>query len=144
MRLFGHPLHPMLVHFPIALWAVGSTCDLLTLAHVPEAARLAWLSIGAATVAALPTMAAGMIDYAALDDPALPAAHRHMALMGTAWLLYAAGFVFASRGLAPAPEPGGWSIAAALAGLAVLIAGAWQGGQLVYRLGAGVDRQDPR
>jgi uncharacterized membrane protein len=144
MRLFGHPLHPMLVHFPIALWAVGSACDVLTLAHVPDAARIAWLSIGAGTAAALLTMTAGMVDYAALDESALPTAHRHMALMGTAWLLYAVAFVFASDGLAPAVEPGWPSIAAALAGFAMLIAGAWQGGQLVYRLGAGVDRRDPR
>ena len=24
MRLFGHPIHPMLVHFPIALWTVAA------------------------------------------------------------------------------------------------------------------------
>lgn len=141
MRLFGHPLHPMLVHFPIALWAVGSACDVLTLFDVSDAARIAWLSIGAGTVAAPVTMAAGMIDYAALDEAALLTAHRHMALMGTAWLLYAVAFVFASRGFGPALEPGWPSIAAALTGLAALIAGAWQGGQLVYRLGAGVDHQ---
>jgi len=23
MRLFGHPIHPMLVHFPITLWTVA-------------------------------------------------------------------------------------------------------------------------
>ena len=141
MRLFGHPLHPMLVHFPITLWVVGSACEALTLIPVAGAARIAWLSIGAGDVVALLTMAAGMIDYVMLDEAALPVAHRHMTLMGTAWFAYATAFVLGSQGLASVDPPGWSAIAASMFGLAVLITGAWQGGQLVYRFGAGVDRR---
>lgn len=140
MRLFGHPLHPMLVHFPIALWTVGSLADALTLGGMEGARSIAWLAIGTGDAVALLTMAAGLLDYGELDDAILPVAQRHMGLMGLAWLLYAATFVWRSEGLAPGT---GAILAPALCGFAgfvALIAGAWQGGQLVYRFGAGVDR----
>ena len=44
MRVFGHPLHPMLVHFPIAFWTLGSACDALTLLGVPAAWPIACFS----------------------------------------------------------------------------------------------------
>lgn len=27
LRMFGHPLHVMLIHFPIALWSVSLVAD---------------------------------------------------------------------------------------------------------------------
>ena len=34
MRLFGHPIHPMLVHFPIALWTVAAGAYVASAADV--------------------------------------------------------------------------------------------------------------
>jgi uncharacterized membrane protein len=140
MRLFGHPIHPMLVHFPIALWTVASFCDALAAIGIARAWPVAWLAVGAGTAVALLTMTAGLIDYAELEERAVGVAQRHLALMGTAWLLYAAAFVLRSNGLAPVAEPAMPAMIASWIGFVVLIAGAWQGGQLVYRLGAGIDR----
>jgi len=140
MRLFGHPLHPMLVHFPLAFWAAGSLCDALTLGGIDGARWLGWLAIGAGDAFALLTMAAGLIDYAALPEDSLPTAIRHMALMGSAWLLYGIAFLWRSEGLAPGNAPILWPALCGFLGFAVLIAGAWQGGQLVYRFGAGAIR----
>lgn len=140
MRLFRHPLHPMLVHFPIALWTIGSLADALTLGGVAGARSIAWLAIGASDAVALATMAAGVLDYAALDDDILPVAQRHMALMALAWLCYAAAFVWRSDGLAPGVGAILGPALCGFAGFVALLAGAWQGGQLVYRFGAGVAR----
>ncbi len=82
MRLFGHPLHPMLVHLPIALWVLATACDGLTLVGVVQAWPLAWLCLAVGLVAALPAMAAGLADYAGLAESAVPTANRHMTLMG--------------------------------------------------------------
>ena len=139
MRIFGHPIHPMLVHFPIALWTVGSVCDALAALGIAAAWPLAWLAIAGGTTVALVTMTAGLIDYADLAERAIPTALRHMALMGLAWLLYAAAFLLRSKGLAPVAEPSLPAMLAGWAGFAALVAGAWQGGQLVYRFAAGVD-----
>jgi uncharacterized membrane protein len=138
MRLLGHPLHPMLVHFPIAFWSAGSFCDALTLAGLAQARPIAWLAIGAGDAVAILTMLAGMIDYAAIEDRIVPAALRHMAWMAGAWLLYTTAFVLRSDGLAPGIGPALWPALLGFAGFAALLGGAWRGGDLVYRHGAGV------
>lgn len=130
----------MLVHFPIALWAAGSLADALTLGGIEGARSIAWLAIGGGGAVALVTMTAGLLDYAELDDELLPVAQRHMALMGLAWLLYAVAFVWRSHGLAPGTGSILGPALCGFAGFVALIAGAWQGGQLVYRFGAGVAR----
>ncbi|RIA47129.1 putative membrane protein [Hephaestia caeni] len=140
MRLIGHPLHPMLVHFPIAFWIAGSLCDALTLAGVAGARPIAWLAIGVGVTIALVTMAAGAIDFAALEERLVPAAMRHIALMATAWLLYAITFVWRSDGFSPGDGPVLLPALCGFAGGIALLGGAWQGGDLVYRHGAGVTR----
>src|SRR3546814_15123335 len=67
----------MLVNFPVAFWLAGSVCDALTLAGVAGARPIAWLAIGAGVAVALATMAAGLIDFAALAERLVPAALRH-------------------------------------------------------------------
>ncbi|WP_136163818.1 DUF2231 domain-containing protein [Sphingomonas flavalba] len=137
MRLFGHPIHPMLVHFPVALWALATAGDALTLAGVAAAWPLAWLCTAAGVALAIPAMAAGLVDFAALAEEAVPVALRHMTLIGGAFTAYATSLVLRSDGLAALPSPALSAMAAGLAGLLLLTAGAWQGGQLVYRFGAG-------
>jgi len=135
MRLLGHPLHPMLVHFPIAFWSAGSVCDVLALAGWAQTQPIASLAIGAGDSGAILAMAAGLIDYAALDERLVPAALRHIAWMAGAWLLYAAALVGRLGAGDGAPL---WSALCGFAGFAALLGGAWQGGDLVYRGGAGV------
>lgn len=141
MRLFGHPVHPMLVHLPIGLWSVGTACDGLTLLGVGEAWPIGWLCLGVGLVAAVPTMIAGLFDFASLDEIAVPLAMRHMALMSMAWLTYLTAFVMRSNGLAVQAAPHPIAMAIGLAGFGFLVAGAWHGGQLVYGLGVGVDHR---
>lgn len=141
MRLFGHPAHPMLVHLPIALWTLGTACDGLTLAGVAEAWPLAGLCMALGLVLALPAMGAGLLDFAGLPDRAVGTATRHMLLMGLAWSAYLAALLMRSDGWAVRAEPAPLAMAAGLAGFLLLVAGAAHGGQLVYRLGVGVDRR---
>jgi uncharacterized membrane protein len=142
MRLFGHPVHPMLVHLPIALWVLATACDGLTLAGVGQAWPLAWLCLATGLAAALPAMAAGLADFAGLEDSAAPTATRHMTLMGLAWSAYLAALILRSDGLAVREAPVPLAMAAGLAGFVALIAGAIQGGRLVYTLGVGVRKPE--
>ena len=143
MRLFGHPVHPMLVHLPIALWTLGTACDGLTLAGVTEAWRPGWLCMGLGLAAALPAMAAGLLDFGGVPERAVATATRHMTLMGLAWSAYLGAVMLRSDGLAVQAQPNPVAMAVGLAGFLLLVAGATQGGQLVYRLGVGVDRIGP-
>jgi uncharacterized membrane protein len=139
MRFLGHPVHPMLVHFPIAFWSLGTACDGLTLLGFPGAWPQGWLCLGIGAAAAVPAMVAGIIDFAGLETKIAAAAMRHMLLMATAWIVYLAAFVTRSDGWAPVATPGWLTLALSLTGWAFLAAGAHQGGILVYRLGAGIE-----
>lgn len=144
MRLFGHPLHPMLVHFPIAFWSLGTGCDALgymgLAAAWPAAAVLQLLGLAVA----LPAMTAGLVDAARLEGEAEATALRHMILMGVAAAAYLGSALghFAAGGFAARPP----LIAGALSatGFALMIAGGWYGAELVYRLGVGVRKPEAR
>lgn len=138
MRLFGHPIHPMLVHFPLTLWSIGSVSDCLALLGFQELWRMGSLAIGGGLIAGLPAIIAGLIDYVALKERVLALANTHMMLMGLAWLAYLAAIVTRSEGLALTSAPDPVPVAASLAGFALLAVGAWFGGQMVYRFGVGV------
>lgn len=137
MRVFGHPLHPMLVHFPIAAWTTATACDVLALAGWVDAWPVGWLALVIGTGAALPTAIAGLLDYARLDARAVPTGARHMALMGGAFLAYAAALALRTSQWAPLPAPDPAAIGCGFAGFALLAAGGHFGAALVYRFGAG-------
>lgn len=139
MRLFGHPVHPMLVHFPLALWSIGSVSDCLALLGFHELWRMGSLAIGGGLILGLPAIIAGLIDYVTLRERVLALANTHMMLMGLAWLAYlAAIFMRSGEGLVLISQPDPVPVAASLAGFALLAVGAWFGGQMVYRFGVGV------
>jgi uncharacterized membrane protein len=136
-----HPIHPALVHFPLGLLLTATIVDLAHLTGLwPEPRFAAWL-MAAGLIAALPTMAAGLYDYAKLDEAVLPLALRHMGAMTLAWLGYAVALYLRRDGLIATAEPSTLSLAASNASAVVLGLGGWLGGELVYRYGAGrIDR----
>jgi uncharacterized membrane protein len=139
-RIAGHPVHPALVHFPVALWSVTWAWDLL---GVCTGSAVWWQTafwcLAAGTIMALPAAAAGAMELAALEKghPAESVALRHMLLMGTAFAVYVGELVV--RAGPHVPE--GWRLYGALTlssvGLALLAAGGWYGGRLVYQYGVG-------
>lgn len=140
LRLFGHPLHPALVHFPLALWVSSALWDGLGAATGNALWwQFGYWSIALGLAAAVPAAIAGLIDFAALarGHPAATAATGHMLVMFTATSVYLVEF--ALRIGAPVPADG--RVAAvlilSLAGLILVSAGGWLGGQLVYRHGVG-------
>lgn len=141
-RIAGHPIHPALVHFPVALWSVTWAWDALGAYTGSEV----WWQTGfwclvAGTIMAVPAAIAGVMEFVALEKahPAEGIAMRHMLLMGTAFAVYVAAL--AVRGGPLVPE--GWRLYAALslstAGLGLLAVGGWYGGRMVYQYGVGRD-----
>jgi len=84
-------------------------------------------------------MAAGLIDFAKLDEAVVPHALRHMAAVGVAWLGYAVALYLRRDALSGADTLGSISLALSLASALLLALGGWLGGRLVYTFGAGVD-----
>lgn len=141
LRLGGHPVHPLLVHFPVAAWTVAVGADA---AGWITGQAVWWLiSFGSQALGVLMAavaMLAGFLDYAGLSrqHPAQDTAVWHMLAMGTAWLLFLISL--AARGLPAADPPSVWATAVAVTGFIAMALGGWFGGKLVYRFGVGVDR----
>jgi uncharacterized membrane protein len=139
LRLFGHPLHMMLLHFPIALWSVSLLADVVWLWRGETLwAEMAFWSVVVGSTFAVPTAVAGFVDYLAVTgEQAERVALWHMITM-----LCAAGVFILSlivQGAPTATSPGRMIAATCVSGtgVALLICGAWLGGELVLRHGIG-------
>lgn len=135
----SHPLHPALVHFPVACWSLGTLADLAGLWWTRWPLwqlSAAMLAVGCAT--GLLAAAAGLVELLKLppEHPAAADANRHMLLALTAWSLYAGSLFLRTRDLMPI-EPDAIAIAASIAGFLALAATGWLGGKLVYVHGVG-------
>ena len=135
--MFGHPLHPALVHFPLGLLLSATIADLARVAGLTTNVQIAAVLMAAGLLAALLAMGAGMVDFARLEEAVVPHAMRHMGAVGLAWLVYAAALYF-RRDL----FTGGATVAHArvilsVIGAALLALGGFFGGRLVYEFGAG-------
>ncbi|MEW9623366.1 DUF2231 domain-containing protein [Rhodanobacter geophilus] len=133
-----HPLHPALVHFPVACWSLGTAADLAGLHWGAPAWRPGGLLLAAGTLAALPAMLAGFYELTRLadDSPATRDVYRHLSVALAATALYATALLLRWRGGALS-APDALGITLDLAGFAALVATGWLGGHLVYghRLG---------
>ena len=137
--MFGHPLHPALVHFPIALLLSASIADVAWLAGLTADVHLGAVMMAGGLVVGLLAMGAGMVDFARLEQSVVPHALRHMAAVGIAWLGYSiALYLRRDVLLLGGTELGTATIAVSLVSASLLSLGGWLGGRLVYTLGAGV------
>lgn len=89
-------LHPLFVHFPIAFYTTGVALDLGLWAELLPAIpgidgnALAHGLLWAGVVTTLPTVAAGLLDYARLprDVQGNSTLQRHILCMGSAFVLF--------------------------------------------------------
>jgi len=140
----GTPLHPLLVHFPIALWLVGTVW--LIVAGVcgrEEWEKTAWILLAVAFVTAIPAVLTGQSEWQRLGEPAADMAvnHRNLGnllpwLMGLLVLARLHTWLRRKKGT----KVPWWIWAVCCIFVSVLIASAgWTGGHLVYQFGYGVD-----
>ena len=141
-RILGHPIHPMLVPFPIVFFISAFASDLVYLTQDIAIWRdvSIWL-LGAGLVTAALAALAGLTDY--FGDRrvrALSDARMHMGGNILAVLIEAAN-LFLRLGN---PDAVG-SYGVYLSGIAVALLAftGWKGGELVFRHGVGVDLREP-
>ena len=139
MRLFGHPVHPMLVAFPIALLALTPIWDGMAWAGVLADARTAGYFCALAGLIggglALVTGFVDLIKIPASETAAARVALIHASCALSALCLYGIAFAFRG-GRAAVPSVG--VLALEVAGALALVATGWLGGHLVFRHGVGV------
>ena len=133
-----HPLHPALVHFPIACWSLATAADLASLVWGEPAWRLAGVLLVAGIGFSIPAMLAGFLELAkvAEDNPAINDVNRHMIVVMCALAFYTASLFLRLQGT-HLIEPGLLAIGMSVLGFLFLAAAGWLGGKLVYghRLG---------
>lgn len=137
--MFGHPVHPALVHFPIALLLTATLADLAWLAGLTSDTHVGAIMMALGLAAALVAMMAGMIDFVRLDQAVVPHAMRHMAAVGIAWLGYGVALYLRRDSLAASATLATPAIIVSIVSGLFLAFGGWLGGRLVYTFGAGVN-----
>ena len=93
--IFKHPIHPMLIVFPIGLWIFSLACDLIRLAGAPGDAwsTVAFYTMVGGFIGALCAAIPGFIDffyYKGGLPPVKKIAVTHMAINLTVVVPYAA------------------------------------------------------
>jgi uncharacterized membrane protein len=135
-----HPLHPLLVHAPIACWTLTPFFDAIALAlHVAFFWQAAALMAAIGVVAGALAATAGAVDLPRAQAKVPRLAIAHASLMSGAWLLATIGLLgrIGADYQAILPPPG-WAIAASGAAFLIMIGGAWCGGEMVYGHAIGV------
>src|SRR3954454_25219840 len=86
--MLDHPLHPALVHFPIALLLSATIADVAWVGGLTADTHIAAVLIAAGLAGGLLAMAAGFVDFIRLDEAVVPHATYHMIAVSTACLGY--------------------------------------------------------
>lgn len=138
-KLLGHPIHQMLIVFPLGLLATSLVFDLIgVVASIPGLHQAAFYMIAAGVISGLLAAVFGFVDFLAIPNGTR--AKRIGALHGGGNVVVVVLFSVSwwLRRDAPAdPQVLAIWISAVAAALATLTG--WLGGELVDRLGVGVD-----
>ena len=137
-----HPIHPMLVHLPIACWLLAPACDVAAMA---QGGAFFWqagaLLCGVGVISGALAATAGGMELERLKGrkDLQRIATIHASLMGSAWVIAMIALIgrLGDQFTAKAPAAA-WVVALDFATAVILLAGAFFGGEMVYRHGVGV------
>ena len=139
----GHPLHPILVHIPTALWPAALVFDLLTRFDVGgnPLVYTSFYAILFGLVAAAAAVPAGLADWWEIkpDRPARKLGIYHMALNALVTLLFLVNLLWRldhrdDESVATGP------LLLSVIGVALLAVSGYLGGRMVYDYGIAVAR----
>jgi uncharacterized membrane protein len=138
-KILGHPVHQILVAFPMGLLCTAALFDAVSvLTGDVMWSAVAFFMIGAGVVGGMLAAIFGLIDYVAI--PAHTRAKRIASLHGSSSVMVIILFTL-SWWLRAAPllRPPPIALVCSFGGLALLGLAGWLGGELLNRLGVGID-----
>jgi nitrite reductase/ring-hydroxylating ferredoxin subunit/uncharacterized membrane protein len=142
-----HPLHPMLVHFPIGLFLLSFFLDLASLAFpfVPNLVRGSFYAMLLGVITALLAAVPGFVDYTDIrsDHPAKRIATIHLMLNLIVVALYGINLGVRYPPLVD-QRITGTPLIFSLGGIVLLFVSSYLGGSLVYGEGIAVGRHNRR
>lgn len=141
----GHPIHPMLIPFPLALWATSLVVDVLFyfLRH-PTLLVIAKFMIAAGCLGAIAAAIPGIIDWWAIKNgDAKRAANWHARLNVAALVVFVISLFLRMGSYS---ELVGrrltFPFLLSLVGVILILISGWLGGELVFRYGIGQTRDE--
>ena len=138
-KVLGHPAHQIAVAFPIGLLGTAALFDAVYVVHGGATwATAAYYMIGAGIIGGLIAAVFGLIDYVAI--PSGTRAKRVGAYHGlcsvTVVALFAVSWgIRSGESVLPAPV----ALLFSFSGVALLGLAGWLGGELLNRMGVGID-----
>jgi len=132
-----HPIHPMLIPFPIALWIFSLASDLIYLFGFggPVWKDIALYTMAGGIIGGLAAAIPGYIDYRSLSDPVIVrVAQMHMVINVGLIVLFTINTGLRILNGPEALLP----VLLSVLGVAALAVSGWLGGELVYVQGVAV------
>jgi uncharacterized membrane protein len=147
-KWLGHPLHPILVHVPMAMWPGALVFDLLSQLKIGGNAmvRLSFYAISFGLVVSLGAVPTGLVDWSGIkkEKPAWKIGLYHMVLNLLAAALFAVNLGLRVQDFRDAPVVSAGKLAMSIVGTALLIGSAYLGGRMTYEYGISVARMSKK
>jgi uncharacterized membrane protein len=139
-RLLGHPIHPMLIVFPLGLLTTAAIFDIVYIVrHNGHLADLSYWMIASGVIGGLIAAVFGLIDWLSIPEGTRA---KYVGLIhGLSNVVVMILFIvswFMRR-----PNPAALGVTAMMLGwigIVIALFSGWLGGEMVYRLNVGVDR----
>ena len=137
-KLFGHPIHQMLIVFPLGLLAMAVIFDVVRLVAGTPLGDSAYYMIAAGVISGLVAAVFGFIDWLGIPSRTRAKSVGLWHAIGNVvvLVLFAASWWLRTGDPSSPPE---LAFVLALIGAGLALVTGWLGGELVDRLGIGVD-----
>ena len=137
----GHPIHPMLIPFPIGFWVFAMVADILFIWRGnPAWQSVAFYCIAGGILGAAAAAAFGLIDLLGVKNPKIfRVGVMHAGFNVAALLIFILNFYLRTdAGIQTVGLDSSIPLLLSVIGVLVLCVSGWLGGELVFRYGLGV------
>ena len=138
----GHPIHPMIIPFPIALWVFSLVADVIYLWRGNPVWKdwIAFYALLGGIIGAVAAAVPGLIDWLAITDKTVvKIANWHARLNVIALLIFAASFYLrTTSGASLVSDNYTIPVALSLLGVVLISISGWLGGEMVFKHGVAV------
>jgi uncharacterized membrane protein len=132
----SHPIHPMLIPFPFALWTFSLLADLIYLWRGSPVWKdwIAFYALAAGIIGAAAAAVPGIIDYFSIKDPRVSKIAAWHARLNVLALLVFAASLYLRTGSGSQMVNGSHTFPVLLSVLGVILISisGWLGGEMVY------------
>ena len=140
--LNGHPIHPMIIPFPIALWVFSLVADVVYLWRGNPIWRdwIAFYSLLGGIIGGAAAAVPGLIDWLSITDRAVvKIANWHARLNVIALLVFVASFYLrTTSGASLVNNSYTIPLALSVLGVVLITVSGWLGGEMVFKHGVAV------